>query len=222
MKTLYKIILPILLLVNISCEKGDSHYYNYSTETKVFDGTIYDYLKSQKGVYDSLLLVLDRLPDLRAKLQNPDSAYTLFAVTNRSFDLALEALNTTRSLTGRSNLYLEDVGLIDLDSMVNRYVITEEFDTQQLKPFIDGQVVTSTKNNYKMHIQYRVLDASGFVGGGQQQLIFSDTNNSIFQRYWQRVNTSVVDQRTKNGIIHILSAGHDFGFSKFTSKYSTQ
>ena len=45
---------------------------------------------------------------------------------------------------------------------------------------------------------------------------------TIFQRYWQRVNTSVVNVRTKNGIIHILSAGHDFGFSKFTSKYSTQ
>jgi hypothetical protein len=222
MKNLYKIILPLLLLVNIGCEKGDEHYYNYNTEAPVYDGTIYEYLQSQAGVYDSLLLVLDRLPDLRAKLRNADSSYTLFAVTNRSFDIALEALNTTRSLTGRSNLYLEDVGLVDLDSMTNRYVIMEEFDTEQLSPFIDGQLVTSTKNNYKMHIQYRVLDASGFVGGGQQQLIFSDTNNSIFQRYWQRVNTSVVNVRTKNGIVHILSAGHDFGFSKFTSKYSTQ
>src|SRR5690606_41629578 len=104
MKTLYKIILPILLLVNISCEKGDSHYYNYSTETKVFDGTIYDYLKSQKGVYDSLLLVLDRLPDLRAKLQNTDSAYTLFAVTYRCFVLALEVLTYNRHITDRYTL----------------------------------------------------------------------------------------------------------------------
>lgn len=222
MKYLYKILLPLLLLANIGCEKGDDHYYNYNTEAPVYDGTIYEYLKTQVGVYDSLLLVLDRLPDLRAKLQNPDSAYTLFAVNNRSFDIALEGLNTTRGLTGRSNLYLEDVGLQDLDSMVNRYVITEVLDTEKLKPFIDGQLVTSTKHNYKMHIQYRALDASGYVGGGQQQLIFSDTNNSIFQRYWQRVNTSVVNVRTQNGIIHILSAGHDFGFSKFTSKYSTQ
>ncbi|MCA5005810.1 hypothetical protein IPZ78_11675 [Sphingobacterium sp. WQ 366] len=222
MKNLYIILLPLLLLVNISCDKGDAHYYDYNTQAPVFDGTIYEYLESQPGVYDSLLLVLDRLPDLRSKLKNPDSTYTLFAVTNRSFDIALEALNTTRSLTGRSNLYLEDVGLLDLDSMTNRYVINDVFDTEQLMPFIDGKLVTSTKNNYSMHIQFRVLNASGFVGGGQQQLIFSDTNNSIFQRYWQRVNTSVVNVKTKNGIVHILSAGHDFGFSKFTSKYSTQ
>lgn len=222
MKTLSKIILPILIWLNISCDKGDMYYYDYNTETPQYDGTIYDYIKSQPGVYDSLLLVLDRLPDLRAKLQHPDSTYTLFAVTNRSFDIALEALNTTRAITGRPNLYLEDVGLIDLDSMMNRYVINDAYNTEQLKPFIDGQVVFSTKHNYRMHIQYRVLNASGMVGGGQQQLIFSDTNNSIFQRYWQRVNTTVVNVTTKNGIIHILSAGHDFGFGKFTSKYSSQ
>ena len=146
----------------------------------------------------------------------------MFAVTNRSFQLAVDALNTTRRLTGKTPLYLEDVGLIDVDSMVNRYVIDQVYDTKTLAPFIDGRVVVSTKNAYKMHIQYKVLDASGFVGGGQQQLLFSDTNNSIFQRYWQQVNTSAVNIRTKNGIIHILSVGHDFGFGKFTINFSSQ
>lgn len=215
-------LVAILPLLFTSCEKGDSYYYDFETTETQYDGTIYSYLQENKGVYDSLLLVLDRVPDLRRKLDNTDSTLSLFAVTNRSFELAVEALNTTRRLTGKQPLYLEDVALVDLDSMVNRYVLNEVFDTKILAPFIDGQVVLSTKYDYKMHIQYRVLDASGFVGGGQQQLIFSDTNNSIFQRYWQRVNTSAVNIRTKNGIIHILSAGHDFGFSKFTSKFSSQ
>lgn len=225
MKRLYIRLLclfPLLAMSLVGCEKGDDHYYMYESSEIVFDGTIYEYLESQPQIYDSLLLVLDRVPDLRRKLNNPDSTLTLFAVSNRSFELALEGLNTTRGLTGRAPLYLEDVGLKDLDSMVNRYVIDKVFDTKELAPFIDGQVVTSTKYDYKMHIQYRVLNASGYVGGGQQQLIFSDTNNSIFQRYWQRINTSAVDIRTSNGIIHTLSAGHDFAFSKFTSKYSSQ
>jgi len=212
----------ILTVFFTSCDKGNDHYYDYEATEVVYDGTIYQYLSSEKGVYDSLLLVLDRVPDLRTKLNNSDSTLSLFAVTNRSFQLALEALNTTRSLTGRSPLYLEDVGLSDLDSMVNRYVLNEVYTTNILAPFIDGQVVKSTKYDYNMHIQYRVLDASGFVGGGQQQLIYSDTNNSIFQRYWQGINTSAVNIKTTNGIIHILSAGHDFGFNKFTSKYSSQ
>lgn len=212
----------ILAVFFTSCNKEDNYYYDFETADKKYEGTIYEYLKSERGVYDSLLLVLDRVPDLRAKLNNPDSTLSLFAVTNRSFQLAVDALNTTRRLTGKSPLYLEDVGLLDIDSMVNRYVLNEEYDTKMLAPFIDGQVVQSTKYAYRMHIQYRVLDASGFVGGGQQQLIYSDTNNSIFQRYWQGINTSAVNIRTKNGIIHILSSGHDFGFNKFTSKYSSQ
>lgn len=215
-------IIPLLIAGMLACEKGDDHYYDYESSDIVFEGTIYEYLNSQVGIYDSLLLVLDRVPDLRRKLNEPDSTMTLFAVSNRSFDLALEALNTTRGITGRAPLYLEDVGLADLDSMLNRYAFDEIYDTEQLAPFIDGQVVKSTKYDYDMHIQYRVLNASGFVGGGQQELIFSDTNKSIFQRYWQRINTSAVNIRTSNGIIHVLSAGHDFGFSQFTSKYSSQ
>lgn len=215
-------IVGVLTIFLTGCKKGDSYYYDFEANETKYDGTIYEYLTSSDGRYDSLLLVLDRVPDLRRKLNNPDSTLSLFAVTNRSFELALEALNTTRKLTGRSALYLEDVGINDLDSMLNRYVLDDVFDTKSLAPFIDGQVVQSTKYNYKMHIQYKVLDASGFVGGGQQQLIFSDTNNSIFQRYWQKINTSAVNIRTNNGIIHVLSAGHDFGFNKFTSKYSSQ
>jgi len=222
LQTPFALLLLILALFVASCEKGDNYYYDFETSETQYDGTIYEYLQGQTGVYDSLLLVLDRVPELRQKLNNPDSTWSLFAVTNRSFQLAVDALNTTRRITGRSPLYLQDVGLTDIDSMVNRYVLNDVYDTKTLAPFIDGQVVMSTKYDYKMHIQYRVLDASGFVGGGQQQLLFSDTNNSIFQRYWQQVNTSAVNIRTQNGIIHILSAGHDFGFNKFTSKFSSQ
>ncbi|SKC07693.1 Fasciclin domain-containing protein [Sphingobacterium nematocida] len=218
----FLLLFPLIALVFGSCEKGDDFYYDYQAEEKVYEGTIYAYLKSHKGVYDSLLRVLDRVPDLRRKLDNADSTLTLFAATNRSFEIAVGSLNTTRKLTGKAPLYLEDVKLEDLDSMVNRYVLNQPYYTETLAPFIDGQMVTSTKTDYKMHIQFQVLNASGFVGGGQRQLVFSDTNNSIFQRYWQRVNTLAVDVKTSNGVIHILSGGHDFGFNKFTSKYSAQ
>lgn len=205
-----------------SCEKGDNYFSNYSTEQKVYDGTIYEYIKNQRGTFDSLILVLERLPDLRRKLDNQDSTLTLFAVNNRSFELAINSLNTTRKLTDRVPLYLEDVGLSDLDSFTNRYVLNQIYDTESISPFLDGVLVKSTKYDYNMHIQYRVLNASGYYEGGEQQIVFSDTNRSIFQRYWQGINTSTVNVKTNNGIIHILSPGHDYGFGKFTSKYSTQ
>jgi hypothetical protein len=215
------LVVLLSIMIGVSCQKGDNYFSNYSSESKVYDGTIYDYLKNQKGTFDSLVLVLERLPDLRRKLQNEDSTLTLFAVNNRSFELAIKSLNTTRALTKKEPLFLEDVGLVDLDSFTNRYVLDQTYNTSDIAPFIDGVTVVSTKNNYNMHIQYKVLNASGYYQGGEQQIIFSDTNRSIFQRYWQRINTISVNIKTKNGVIHILSPGHDFGFGKFTSKYST-
>lgn len=203
-----------------SCEQGDEYYAEYQNESKVYPGTVLDYLESQNGVYDSLLLVLDRLPALRDSLKNESKQLTLFAITNRSFALAVDALNTTRKLTNKTPLYLEDVKRNELDSLMSRYIFSLELSAANLKPFIDGQTIKSVQYGYEMHAQYRVLNASGMVGGGQQQILFSDVNNSIFQRYWQRINTSAVDIRTQNGIIHVLTAGHDFGFNKFTSKFS--
>lgn len=204
----------------LACEKGNDFYYDYTEEAEVFDGTILKYLESKPETYDSLLLVLDRFPELREKLNQASDTLTLFAPTNRSFSLAVDALNTTRALTNRSPLYLEDVPIVDLDSMICRYVFEDLIDIEELRPVIDGLNIDSYKYGYRMHAQYDVLSASGIVGGGQQQIIFSDINNSIFQRYWQNINTTAVDIRTTNGVIHVLSSGHDFGFNKFAAKFS--
>lgn len=204
----------------LSCKKGNDFFYDYTEEAAVFDGTILKYLESRPQTYDSLLLVLDRFPDLREKLDQTNDTLTLFAPTNRSFSLSVDALNTTRALTNRQPLYLEDVPLLDLDSMICRYVFEDLIDIDQLQPFIDGLNIDSYKYGYRMHAQYDVLSASGIVDGGQQQIIFSDVNNSIFQRYWQNINTNSVDIRTKNGVIHVLASGHDFGFNKFAAKFS--
>lgn len=212
-------IIALAVFCLSSCKKGNDYYYNYNDEASVYDGTILKYLESKPETYDSLLLVLDRFPSIREALDS-DETFTLFAPTNRSFEIAVDALNTTRALTNKQPLYLEDVPGNDLDSLVSRYIFESELDIDELKPFIDGLNIDSYKYGYRMHAQYNVLSASGLINGGQQQIIFSDVNNSIFQRYWQNINTSAVNIKTKNGVIHVLASGHDFGFNKFTSKFS--
>lgn len=212
-------IIALAVFCLSSCKKGNDYYYNYNDEASVYDGTILKYLESKPETYDSLLLVLDRFPSIRQALDS-DETFTLFAPTNRSFEIAVDALNTTRALTNKQPLYLEDVPGNDLDSLVSRYIFESELDIDELKPFIDGLNIDSYKYGYRMHAQYNVLSASGLINGGQQQIIFSDVNNSIFQRYWQNINTSAVNIKTKNGVIHVLASGHDFGFNKFTSKFS--
>lgn len=215
-------IISILTLFNSGCKKGDLYYYDFKNQDAVFDGTIYSYLVSKNGLFDSLLVVLDRSPDLRLKLNNPDSNLTLFAPTNSSFELAIKSLNVTRNRLEKTPLYLEDLQWIKLDSLINYYAFSQIYDTDTEAKLKNGRLVPSLKYDYIMNIQYRVLNASGFENGGSQQFIFSDTNNSKFQKFWKDANTSAVNIHTKNGIIHILAPGHDFGYGKLTSKFSAQ
>ncbi len=213
-------IFSLSLLAMYGCQKGDPYYYDYERSAQLYDGTIYEYLMEQKGTYDSLAVVLERLPDLKQKLNQSGSEITLFAVNNRSFELALENLNTERRQNGLLPLYLEDVDLAVLDTLTNRYVFDELYPISGFEFYLDGLSIYSTKYGYEMHAFYKVLTSSGLAGGGQQQLMFSDVNESIYQRYWNSTTTATVDFRTKNGIIHTLTARHDFGFGKLTSYLS--
>lgn len=221
MKRLLKISLVFILLLSaFSCKKGDDYYYDYTKEAEVYDGTIYEYLKNQKGVFDSLVLVLNRLPKLENLLNDEAEELTLFAVSNRSFDLGISAMNTNRNIIGKAPLYLEDLALNELDSLTSRYIFEGVHSSEKLAPFIEGQLLKSYQYEYEMHLQHEILDASGFVEGGEQQIQLSDVNNSIFERYWNTINTKAVNIHTKNGVIHILSPNHDFGFGKLPQKFT--
>ena len=209
---LFSIIGFAAALLLTSCEKGDDYYANYENSVQVYDGNAYSYLESQPGVYDSLLLVLDRLVPLRDTLKNEN--VTLFALTNQSFQLAIENLNKKRAVANKAPLYLEDLKRNDLDSIMSRYIFKGSILTDDLSDLVDGDFYLGIKHGYEMHIQYNKLNASGFVKGGQQQLLFTDPNNSIFERYWQRTPTNSVNIRTENAVIHVLSPNHDFGFNK--------
>lgn len=195
-----------------SCEKGDNYYANYENQIQTYDGNVYQYLNEQVGVYDSLLLVLDRLVPLRDTLKKGD--ITLFALTNKSFELAVDNMNKKRAIANKKPLYLEDVNRNDLDSLMSRYIFNTQISTETVRDLEDGDYFYGVKYNYKMHVQYNKLNASGFVNGGQQQLVFTDPNNSIFDRYWQSTPTNSVNIKTQNAMIHVLSPDHDFGFNK--------
>lgn len=208
------------VLFMVGCEKGDDQYLKYNASAIKHDGTLYDYLIHQPGVYDSLVLVLERLPDLKAYLDNPSSEITFFAVNNRSFELALTNLNIARRTNNLEPIYIEEIDLTLLSTLTHRYVFDETHSVEVFRPFLDGMSLFSSNFGYEMHVQYQVLPSSGLLGGGQQQLTFSDVNESIYHRNWNRTVTSSVDLNTDNGILHTLSPRHEFGFGKLTTNLS--
>lgn len=209
--------LPILLMALIgmtftACKK-DSEFYDYENTIKQFDGTVLQYLQAQPNTYDSLLLVLDRIPQLKDSLTN--NQVTFFAPTNTSFQVAIKNLNVVRKSQGKTPLYLKDCDILGLAVLTTRYMVRGSRTTDAYTAFADGSIYQTLLFSYPMHIQYDRLNASGFVSGGPQSIIFSDPKGSIFEKYWEKTNTNAINIKAKNGVINVLAPLHDYGFNEF-------
>lgn len=204
------------IFLQLACKKVDSSYYKYENEIKQFDGNALKYLESEPGKYDSMLVVMNRLPALRDSLEKQE--LTVFALSNKSFELALNNLNKVRKTENKTPLYLKDVDVNQLDTLISRYLIRGKKTTKDFQDFVDGVLVQSISHNYTMHILYNKANASGFVGGGPQILTLSDPKGSIFVKFWERTPTNAVNIKANNAIINIIAPDHNFGFNDFIKR----
>jgi len=201
-----------IIWVATGCTKSDNYYKNYTTTAGNFNGNALEYLQSQPGVYDSMLLAINRITGLADTLRS--EKITLFAVSNRSFIVTLQNINQAR-LDSIPSMPPVSIGTIDsatLDTFLCRYILRGHATSDSLVNFTDGRLYPSVRYGYPMQLQYSQTNASGFKNGGPKAITFSDPKNSIFTRYWVRVNTITVDIKTSNATIHLLPPNHDFGF----------
>ena len=206
-------VLLIMLLFIVSCTK-DKGYYAATVADKTYPGNTYDYLKSKHGVYDSLLLVVDRL-GLKKMLS--DSNITLFAVTNSSFRLAITNLNNLRLKLDKEPIFLKNIDIAQLDTMVCEYIIKGKIlsDSMTLQ---DGLNMSSIRYDYPMHGKLVKSASSGYITGGSEMIEYSNTNRSQFVKNWVTTTTGSNNVKTSNGIIHIITPDHIFGFNQFVSR----
>ena len=200
-----------------SCSKSDSPYYDYENQVQSFNGTALAYLKAQPaGTFDSLLLVLNRFPDLEDSLTNQQ--VTLFAPVNENFEAALKYLNLSLKAEGEAPLTLSTVDADQLDTLICRYIIRDVKTTNDYIQELDGLPLMSIKFNYPMHARYVKLSASGFVQGGASSLDFSNPFGSDLVKDWITSRATTVNIKTNNATINILSPTHNFGFDEFTDR----
>lgn len=204
----------ILLAVWVcSCAK-DEGYYGRRNPNEGFNGTVLAYLESKPGVYDSLLRVVRRL-GLEDVLR--DSTITVFAPSNASFQLALTNLNNLRKRTDKDPEYLENVDKVQLDTMVAQYIIRGRYTSDSLRTK-DGLRLFSTRFGYPMHARLNDNSSSGFINGGPNSIQFSDTKRSLFERDWISTTTGSVNIQASNGVVHVLTPDHVFGFDDFSRR----
>lgn len=200
-------------LLVLSCAK-DNGFYRHELQKTRFNGDIYGYLKSKPGVYDSLIKVIDRV-GLNTVLS--DDAVTLFAPTNESFKLAIENLNNIRRKADQSTEFFSDINYEHLDTMLSQYVIRGKINSDSLASK-DGRSLTDFRYGHPMHGKLTQAYSSGYISGGPSVIEFSDTKSSPFFRNWVTTNTASINIETDNGLVHVLSPDHVFGFNDFVTR----
>lgn len=209
----FRIISLLCCLLAVSCAK-DNGFYKHELQKTRFDGTIYEYLKSKPGVYDSLIKVIDRV-GLDQVLTN--DGVTIFAPTNESFKLAIENLNNIRRKAEQPNEFLANVKYDHLDTMMSQYIIRGKYTGDSLENQ-DGAFFYDFRHGHRMHGKLVESYSSGYIYGGPSVIEFSDTKASPFVRNWVTASTASINIETNNGVVHVLSPEHVFGFNDFVER----
>jgi hypothetical protein len=204
------LLILFLSICFTNCKKIDTTYLQPRENLAKFNGNIYEYLKAQpSGSYDSLLMLLDKVPHLIDTLKTQE--LTFFALTNRSFELALNDVNFNLGLP-QGTVNFQNMGVDIIDTFLCRYAIIGKYLSTDLLRATDGYTLPSVQYGYNMNLQHAYTNASGYVNGGPRAIIFSDTRTSPFVSFWVRTSAISVDIITNNGVIDVISPGHSFGF----------
>ena len=222
------IILLMLFSLSSGCKKGGSPYYKSEvTETVQFNGTVLQYLESQKGVYDSMVVVIKRFPHFEKLLSSPGSM-TVFAIPNAAFQVAVKNFNRERAKLDSAPLYFSpndlsrpDSGMfhyLGLEKLIARYIFNKVYTYEDLVVSTIGFPSPSILG-YQMNLRAVQQNAVGAIKDGPKVIELSDMNNSIFNRFWKSALTSTIAAvQTSNALVHTLTQNHEFGFASFADK----
>ncbi|MBO9596119.1 MAG: fasciclin domain-containing protein [Niabella sp.] len=221
MKKKYIIAISLCLAVAwcVSCKKKPDGYYDFTNRENLFNGTIYEYLKSKPGVFDSLLKAMERSSWLRDSLSNTAGSYTVFAPVNNNFKVALQNLNVVRRGAGRPLLDLSTVNGAQLDTLIDFYAVRGNYPTDSML-YVDGLYLKSLRYRDSLHAQRLIDGAQGIVNGGPVNVSFAYTNGSGFSANWNVASTQVVNIKTSNGTVHVLAYANEFGFDQVIKRWN--
>lgn len=97
------IIIGVITFIFFSaCRDYEAVAYIPPVEVAKYDGTLLEYLSDEANhlfnqKYDSMLVIINGVPQLKEQLENENEYFTIFAVPNECFDYSFEQLNKYRA-----------------------------------------------------------------------------------------------------------------------------
>lgn len=210
--TYYFLAILFIGMMGFSACKKEGLYGNYHPVNQ-YDGSIYDYLKSQPDHFQYMLSVLDEAG--LAKMLQQDSL-TFFAPTDQSLLSAMDKYNVYRLSRDLPPVTIDDIDSSSWRSIITPYIVRgvlepEDFSVQ------DGLTMTTVALR-PMHGQLVKHNASGAEELGTQTVELSYLNGSKYIKDWLSTFVSTPNLHTRNGNIYILESRHVLGFNFFTDK----
>lgn len=204
MKNIFKRkLLLVLAVVMASCT--EDYFIESGPASGVVNMTSYDYLSSKPDNFSELVKLIDHTD--RKALVNQDNI-TLFALQNKSI------LDYLGSMDYSS---VAEADVDDLDSLLQKYIIV---DAKMLRSGITSglgdDVVTA--NAINMNVKLVSDEYKGVQNVGAKNIIYTDADLYASLKADKKSTTAAEvivtsgDIQTTNGVIHVLSDEHKFGF----------
>ncbi|PCH70311.1 MAG: hypothetical protein COC06_05345 [Bacteroidales bacterium] len=106
-----------------------------------------------------------------------------------------------------------------LERMTCKYIFNEAIVSEDVRINTDGKEMSSFIYEDEMNAKYEQLPASGVLYGGNQRLMFSNMNGSKVESDWLSTYTQIIDIHATNGIVHVITTGHMFGYDNFIADF---
>ncbi|WP_346318408.1 fasciclin domain-containing protein [Chitinophaga sp. YIM B06452] len=223
MKHTIKMLMAALLIASfVSCKKDD-YFIGGSLHNPQFNGTTYEYLKTNP-LFDTLLLLIDKT-GLKDEVNAANT--TFFAPTDYAIQRYVKDIVQERKRleTGDENLVFEfsELNFAQLKDSLRAYIFGEKIERAGLNNV--GKYYTS-KDGEQRHITLWDDPTQDYSGSGLTNIpkyiyftkvvgtLDPEDNRSIPEEQRDmRMRCQTSGILTTNGVLHVLTNGHTFTFA---------
>ncbi|MDN5213670.1 hypothetical protein QQ020_16480 [Fulvivirgaceae bacterium BMA12] len=210
-KYIYLMIVPFL--AGICCLSGcqDEYFFDGGTSDGALNTSTYDFLVSRPRPFDTLLWVVDR-NNLKDQLNQANS--TFFVPQDGSIKLFLGQLELDPFPKSLEDLPVSVVDTLGL--LLKKYMITEKIMRADI-PEVGNQEFTNA-NSELVNVFFQNNPRGGIPGFGPKILSYSvpvkviNPFTGIEEEQTRFGIISTSDLESTNGAVHVMAAGHIFGF----------
>lgn len=207
-------ILLITALLLSSCKKD--YYIDGGLADPHYKGTIYEYLVQNPDLFDTVAYIVEKA-GLKEMLQN--DSVTFFTPTDQSIVTAINLLNEYRYRMVEDSVKLADIPGKVWKKFLGMYILKGKYTANKFARIDPVNVYAYPGINYVMNSGYILnigliyQNYNGVEAVGARVLLLTDiTYDPVTFANNPKTLVMTSDIQPTNGVLHVLSFRHDFGF----------